>query len=173
MVTSATDMDMHDQADPTNYLRISSDVRRGRNVITHCFVNLYGCQIGDDTRVGAFVEIQKNAIIGARCKISSHTFICEGVTIEDDVFVGHGVMFINDLDPHATAEGQLQTDADWKVVPTRVCRRASIGSGAVILAGVTIGAGALVGAGAVVTKNVEPGAVVAGCPARLLRMRQS
>jgi UDP-2-acetamido-3-amino-2,3-dideoxy-glucuronate N-acetyltransferase len=155
-----------------NGLRISPDVRLGRNTIVHCFVNLYGCQIGDDSRVGAFVEIQKNAVIGARCKISSHSFICEGVTIEDEVFVGHGVMFINDLDPHATAAGQPQTGADWKVVPTRVCRGASIGSGAVILAGVTIGAGALVGAGAVVTKNVEPGKVVAGCPARFLRMRQ-
>jgi acetyltransferase-like isoleucine patch superfamily enzyme len=135
-------------------------------------VNLYGCRIGDDSRVGAFVEIQKNAFIGARCKISSHTFICEGVTIEDEVFIGHGVLFINDLDPRATAGGRPQTEADWKVVPTRVCRGASIGSGAVILAGVTIGADALVGAGAVVTKDVEPGTVVAGCPARLLRMRQ-
>jgi acetyltransferase-like isoleucine patch superfamily enzyme len=140
-------------------------------VTIHCFVNLYGCEIGDDSRVGAFVEIQKNASIGARCKISSHTFVCEGVTIEDEVFVGYGVMFINDLDPRATTEGQLQTETDWRVVATRVCRGASIGSGAVILAGVTVGAGALVGAGAVVTKNVEPGSVVAGCPARLLRMR--
>ena len=136
----------------------------------HCFVNLYGCQIGDDSRVGSFVEIQKNACVGARCKISSHTFICEGVTIEDEVFVGHGVVFINDLLPRATAAGQPQSEADWKVVPTRVCRGASVGSGAVILAGVTIGPGAMVGAGAVVTRDVATGAVVAGCPARLLRM---
>ena len=121
--------------------------------------------------MGSFVEVQKNVEIGARCKVSSHSFICEGVTIEDEVFVGHGVMFINDLDPRATAEGLPQTEADWKVVPTRVCKGASIGSGAVILAGVTIGAGALVGAGAVVTKDVRPGAVVAGCPARFLRLR--
>ncbi len=139
----------------------------------HCFVNLYGCQIGDESRVGAFVEIQKNAAIGARCKISSHTFVCEGVTIEDEVFVGHGVMFINDANPQATAQGRPQTEADWQVVPTRVCRGASIGSGAVILAGVTIGAGALVGAGAVVTKDVAPNTVVVGCPARFLRMRNT
>jgi acetyltransferase-like isoleucine patch superfamily enzyme len=138
----------------------------------YAFVNLYGCRIGDDTRIGTFVEIQKNASIGARCKISSHTFICEGVTIEDEVFVGHGVIFINDPDPHATAGGRPQTEADWKVVPTRVCRGASIGSGAVILAGVTIGARALVGAGAVVTRDVAPGAVVVGSPARFRRMRQ-
>src|SRR5262249_42012872 len=132
---------------------------------------LYGCSIGDDSRVGAFVEIQKNASIGARCKISSHTFVCEGVTIEDEVFVGHGVIFINDLDPRATAGTRPQTEADWKVIPTRVCRGASIGSGAVIMGGVTIGAGALVGAGAVVTKDVAPHTVVAGVPARLLRPR--
>jgi UDP-2-acetamido-3-amino-2,3-dideoxy-glucuronate N-acetyltransferase len=146
-------------------------VRLGRNVSIHCFVNLYGCTIGDDSRVGAFVEIQKNAVIGDRCKIQSHTFICEAVTIEDEVFVGHGVMFINDLDPRATAQGRLQTEADWAMLPTRVCRGASLGSGAVILAGVTIGAGALVGAGAVVTKDVPAGAVVVGNPARILRMR--
>jgi acetyltransferase-like isoleucine patch superfamily enzyme len=162
---------MHEKADTANFLRISPSVRLGRNVAVHCFVNLYGCRVGDDSRVGAFVEIQKNASVGARCKISSHTFICEGVTIEDEVFVGHGVMFINDLDPRATANGRAQTEADWEVVPTRVCRGASIGSGAVILAGVTIGAGALVGAGAVVTKDVAPGSVVAGCPARFMRMR--
>jgi acetyltransferase-like isoleucine patch superfamily enzyme len=136
-------------------------------------VNLYGCQIGDDSRVGAFVEIQKNATIGARCKISSHTFICEGVTIEDEVFVGHGVVFINDLDPHATIDGNPQSEADWEVLPTRVCRGASIGSGAVILASLTIGEGALVGAGAVVTRDVPPGVVVAGNPARFLRLRGS
>lgn len=131
-------------------------------------VNLYGCEIGDGTRIGAFVEIQKNASIGRLCKISSHTFICEGVTIEDEVFIGHGVMFINDRYPRATAGGALQTEADWQVVPTRVCRGASIGSGAVILCGVTIGAGALVGAGAVVTRDVAPAATVAGVPARLM-----
>jgi acetyltransferase-like isoleucine patch superfamily enzyme len=143
----------------------------GRSVAIHCFVNLYGCQIGDDSRIGSFVEIQKNARVGARCKISSHTFICEGVTIEDEVFVGHGVMFINDLDPKATANGRPQSEADWAVFPTRVCRGSSIGSGAVILAGVTIGERALVGAGAVVTKDVAAGTVVAGCPARFLRNR--
>jgi acetyltransferase-like isoleucine patch superfamily enzyme len=162
---------MHKGSDGANGLRIAPDVRLGRNVAIHCFVNLYGCAIGDDSRVGAFVEIQKNATIGARCKVSSHTFVCEGVTIEDEVFVGHGVMFINDLDPRATTGGQPQSEADWSVVPTRVCRGASIGSGAVVLAGVTIGEGALVGAGAVVTRDVPAGAVVAGCPARVLRMR--
>jgi acetyltransferase-like isoleucine patch superfamily enzyme len=122
--------------------------------------------------VGAFVEIQKGVCVGARCKISSHTFICEGVTIEDEVFVGHGVMFINDPDPRATAGGKPQTEADWKVVPTRICRGASLGSGAVILAGVTVGAGALVGAGAVVTRDVAPNSVVAGVPARFFRIRE-
>ena len=131
-------------------------------------VNLYGCRIGDDTKVGAFVEIQKGATIGQRCKISSHTFVCEGVTIEDDVFVGHGVMFINDKYPRASTDGRLQTEADWSVVPTVVRRGASIGSGAVILCGVTIGSGAMVGAGAVVTRDVADGAIVAGTPARLI-----
>jgi UDP-2-acetamido-3-amino-2,3-dideoxy-glucuronate N-acetyltransferase len=130
-------------------------------------VNLYGCTIGDDTNIGPFVEIQKNVIVGSRCKISSHTFICEGVTVEDDVFVGHGVMFINDRYPRATIGGRLQTEEDWRVVSTRVRRGASIGSGAVILCGVTIGASALVGAGAVVTRDVPDGAVVAGVPARV------
>lgn len=138
----------------------------------HCFVNLYGCRVGDDTRIGSFVEVQKNASIGARCKIQSHTFVCEGVTIEDEVFVGHGVAFINDRDPRAVARGMLQTEADWKLEPTRVCRGASIGSGALILGGITIGAGVLVGAGAVVTRDVPPGAVVVGNPARFLRMRE-
>lgn len=148
---------------------IAPDVRRGRNVVIHHpdLVNLYGCQVGDDTKIGAFVEIQKNAIIGALCKISSHTFICEGVQIEDEVFVGHGVMFINDPYPRATTGGGLQTEADWKVIPTRVRKGASIGSGAVILCGVTIGERALVGAGAVVTHDVPDDAVVAGVPARL------
>jgi acetyltransferase-like isoleucine patch superfamily enzyme len=163
---------MRERSDSANGLRIAPDVRLGANVSIHCFVNLYGCEIGDDSRVGAFVEIQKNATVGARCKISSHTFVCEGVTIEDEVFVGHGVMFINDLDPRATGDGgRPQTEADWAVVTTRVCRGASLGSGAVILGGVTIGAGALVGAGAVVTRDVPAGAVVAGNPARVLRMR--
>jgi UDP-2-acetamido-3-amino-2,3-dideoxy-glucuronate N-acetyltransferase len=132
-------------------------------------VNIYGCTIGDETKVGAFVEIQRNAVIGARCKVSSHAFICEGVTLEDEVFIGHGVTFINDRLPRATVDGRLQTDKDWSVVPTRVCRGASIGSGAAILCGITIGERALVGAGAVVTKDVAPDAVVAGVPARLLR----
>jgi UDP-2-acetamido-3-amino-2,3-dideoxy-glucuronate N-acetyltransferase len=132
-------------------------------------VNLYGCTIGDDTKVGAFVEIQRNATIGARCKVSSHAFICEGVTLEDEVFIGHGVVFINDRFPRATVDGHLQTEKDWSVVPTRVCRGASIGSGAAILCGVTIGERAVVGAGAVVTKDVAPGTVVTGVPARLLR----
>lgn len=133
-------------------------------------VNLYGCAIGDDTKIGAFVEIQKNATVGARCKISSHSFICEGVTIEDDVFIGHGVMFINDRYPRATtAAGRLQTEQDWSVVPTRVCKGASVGSGAAILCGITIGESALIGAGAVVTKDVPARATVAGVPARLLR----
>jgi UDP-2-acetamido-3-amino-2,3-dideoxy-glucuronate N-acetyltransferase len=163
---------MGSPSEAANFLRIAPDVVVGKNVAIHCFVNMYGCSVGDDSRIGAFVEVQKKSSIGARCKISSHTFICEGVTIEDEVFVGHGVMFINDLDPRATAaEGKPQTEADWKVVPTRVRRGASIGSGAVIMGGVTIGEGALVGAGAVVTKDVAPNTVVAGVPARLLRAR--
>jgi UDP-2-acetamido-3-amino-2,3-dideoxy-glucuronate N-acetyltransferase len=162
----------HPRSETGNFLRIAPDVHLGENVGIYSFVNLYGCRIGDDSRIGSFVEIQKNAVVGARCKISSHTFICEGVTIEDEVFVGHGVIFINDIDPRATAEnGKPQTEADWKVVPTRVCRGASIGSGALIMGGVTIGAGALVGAGAVVTHDVQPKTVVAGVPARLLRPR--
>ncbi len=132
-------------------------------------VNLYGCTLGDETKVGAFVEVQKNALVGKRCKISSHTFICEGVTIEDDVFIGHGVMFINDLYPRATTDGRLQTEDDWQVVLTRVKRGASIGSGAVILGGVTIGEGALVGAGAVVTHDVPDHQIVKGVPARVGR----
>jgi acetyltransferase-like isoleucine patch superfamily enzyme len=145
-------------------------VKLGAGVVIHHpdLVNLYGCSVGDDTKIGAFVEIQKNATVGSRCKISSHTFVCEGVTIEDDVFVGHGVMFINDRYPRATSGGHLQTEADWTVVATRVERGASIGSGAVVLCGVTIGAGAMIGAGAVVTRDVPADAVVAGVPARLL-----
>jgi UDP-2-acetamido-3-amino-2,3-dideoxy-glucuronate N-acetyltransferase len=148
---------------------IATNVRLGRSVVIHHpdLVNLYGCQVGDETKIGAFVEIQKNATIGKRCKISSHTFICEGVQIDDEVFVGHGVMFINDRYPRATAGGGLQTEADWNVVPTRVRTGASIGSGAVIMCGVTIGERALVGAGAVVTHDVPADAVVAGVPARL------
>jgi UDP-2-acetamido-3-amino-2,3-dideoxy-glucuronate N-acetyltransferase len=161
----------HERADPANFIRIAPDVRLAKDVVLHAFVNLYGCEIGDETQIGTFVEIQTNAQVGARCKIQSHTFICEGVTIEDEVFVGHGVMFINDHDPSATRAGRLQTATDWRPMPTRVCRGASIGSGAVILGGITIGAGALVGAGAVVTRDVEPGAVVAGVPARLVRWR--
>src|SRR5262252_6311857 len=150
------------------FLCIAPDVKLGKDVKLSTFINLYGCEIGDESKIGAFVEIQKNAAIGRRCKISSHTFICEGVTIEDDVFVGHGVMFINDRRPRATAGGQLQTQADWQVVPTRVCRGASIGSGAAILCGVTIGERAMIGAGAVVTHDVPPGATVAGVPARIM-----
>jgi acetyltransferase-like isoleucine patch superfamily enzyme len=150
--------------------RIAPNVVFGENVRVGDFVNLYGCTIGDEAKIGPFVEIQKNAHVGRRCKVSSHTFICEGVTIEDEVFIGHHVCFTNDPLPRATAaDGQLQTEKDWKVVPTRVCRGASIGSGAVILCGVTIGEKAMIGAGAVVTRDVAPGAVVAGVPARLLR----
>ena len=147
--------------------RLLRDVDFGEGVVVQAFTNLYGCTIGDETRIGPFVEIQTGVAIGARCKIQSHTFVCEGVTIEDEVFVGHGVMFVNDKRPAATtADGEVQTEADWRLLPTRIARRASIGSGAVVLGGVTVGAGALVGAGAVVTRDVEPGEVVAGVPAR-------
>jgi UDP-2-acetamido-3-amino-2,3-dideoxy-glucuronate N-acetyltransferase len=150
--------------------RITPDVKLGQHVTIYDFVNLYGCEIGDGVKIGTFVEIQKGARIGRNCKISSHSFICEGVAIEDEVFVGHHVVFINDRYPHATApDGHLQTEADWHVVPTYVKRGASIGSGAVILCGVTIGEGATVGAGSVVTHDVAPGTVVAGNPARVLR----
>ena len=150
---------------------VHPSVRLGRDVVIPRpdLVNLYGCTIGEETKIGAFVEVQKNAVVGARCKLSSHTFVCEGVTIEDEVFIGHGVLFINDPYPRASRAGRLQTEADWKVVPTRVRQGASIGSGAVILSGVTIGAGALIGAGAVVTRDVGDREVVAGVPARLLR----
>lgn len=150
---------------------IAPDVRLGKGVKLSQFVNLYGCEIGDDTKIGAFVEIQKNAKIGMRCKISSHTFVCEGVTIEDNVFVGHNVAFINDSFPRATTSGgELQTERDWRVESTLVKRGASIGSGATILANVTIGENAMVGAGSVVTKDVPANAVVAGNPARVLRV---
>jgi acetyltransferase-like isoleucine patch superfamily enzyme len=153
-----------------DFCRISPDVKLGQGAKVFAFVNLYGCTIGDNTKVGTFVEIQKNAVIGANCKISSHTFICEGVTIEDDVFIGHNVTFINDMYPRSTAEGGgLQTEADWKVVPTFIKKGASVGSSATILAGVTVGEGAIVGAGSVVTKDVPPWTIVAGNPARLLR----
>jgi UDP-2-acetamido-3-amino-2,3-dideoxy-glucuronate N-acetyltransferase len=148
---------------------VTPDVKLGKNVRMFAFVNLYGCEIGDDTRIGTFVEVQKNSKIGQRCKISSHTFVCEGVTIEDEVFVGHGVTFVNDMFPRATAEGKLQTEADWACVPTLVKRGASIGSGVTILGGVTIGERAIVGAGSVVTRDVPAGTIVAGNPARVFR----
>lgn len=149
---------------------ISDSVRLGENVVVRDFVNLYGCDIGDNTRIGAFVEIQKGATIGRNCKISSHTFICEGVTIEDEVFIGHGVTFTNDVFPRATADGgRLQEPNDWSCIPTRVLRGASIGSGVTVLCGVTIGSRAMVGAGSVVTRDIPDHAVVAGNPARLIR----
>jgi UDP-2-acetamido-3-amino-2,3-dideoxy-glucuronate N-acetyltransferase len=153
-----------------DYLSIAPDVKLGEGVKLSRFINLYGCEVGDHTKIGAFVEVQKNARIGRNCKISSHTFICEGVTIEDNVFVGHGVMFINDSYPRATMPGgELQTERDWTVEPTLVREGASIGSGATVLANVTIGKNALIGAGSVVTRDVPADAVVAGCPARLMR----
>ena len=152
------------------YCIIAPDVKLGKNVKIFSFVNLYGCEIGDRTKIGAFVEIQKNSKIGRNCKISSHSFVCEGVHIEDNVFVGHNVTFINDLYPRATnPEGGMQTEEDWEVVPTFVKQGASIGSSATVLAGVTIGENAIVGAGAVVTKNVPPFTIVTGNPARVLR----
>lgn len=156
-----------------DYQIIADDVKLGRNVRIFNFVNLYGCVIGDNTKIGSFVEIQKNARIGANCKISSHTFICEGVTIEDEVFVGHNVTFINDKYPRATTSaGQLQTEDDWNVQPTLVKKGASIGSGATILSNVLIGEEAIVGAGSVVTKNVPPRTIVAGNPAKIIRKLQ-
>jgi UDP-2-acetamido-3-amino-2,3-dideoxy-glucuronate N-acetyltransferase len=152
------------------YCRIAPDVKLRKNVKIFSFVNLYGCEIGENSKIGTFVEIQKNAVVGRNCKISSHTFICEGVSIEDDVFIGHNVTFINDLYPHSTTVGdRMQTEDDWKVVPTLVKKGASIGSSATILAGVTIGEYAMVGAGAVVTKDVPNRTIVAGNPARVLR----
>ncbi|HLW53536.1 MAG TPA: acyltransferase [Candidatus Angelobacter sp.] len=153
-----------------DFLCIAPDVKLGNNVKLSQFINLYGCQIGDDTKIGAFVEIQKNARIGTRCKISSHTFVCEGVVIEDAVFVGHGVTFINDSYPRATNPGgELQTEADWRVEPTTVKKGASIGSGSTILSNVAIGENAIVGAGSVVTRDVPANAIVAGNPAKILR----
>jgi acetyltransferase-like isoleucine patch superfamily enzyme len=150
--------------------RLLSDVELGAGVVVHPFTNLYGCRVGAETRIGPFVEIQRGASIGERCKISSHTFVCEGVEIGDEVFVGHGVIFVNDRAPRATDDaGRLLGGGDWELLSTVVDRRASLGSGALVLGGVRIGEGALVGAGAVVTRDVPPGAVVAGVPARLLR----
>ena len=153
-----------------NHVCISDDVKLGKDVKLSKFINLYGCCVGDNTKIGAFVEIQKNAFIGKNCKISSHTFICEGVTIEDNVFIGHNVTFINDSFPRATAkDGKLQTEVDWKVEPTLVKKGASIGSGSTILSDVIIGENAIIGAGSVVTKNVPPDTIVAGNPAKILR----
>ena len=159
---------------PEQSLRqIAANVRLGKNVRIYSFTNLYGCEIGDDVKIGTFVEIQKGAKIGNRCKVSSHTFICEGVTLEDDVFIGHNVVFTNDRYPQATnGNGELQTDADWMCIPTLVKRGASIGSGSVLLCGITIGENAIVGAGSVVTRDVLPGTVVAGNPARIIKSRK-
>jgi acetyltransferase-like isoleucine patch superfamily enzyme len=152
------------------FCRIAPDVKLGRNVKIYAFVNLYGCEIGDETKIGTFVEIQKGAHVGCRVKISSHSFICEGVSIEDEVFIGHGVMFINDKYPRATgSDGALQTEEDWTCIPTAVKRGASIGSNATILCGVTIGERSIIGAGSVVTRDVPPDVVVAGNPARVIR----
>lgn len=154
----------------TDFLCIAPDVKLGPGVILSKFINLYGCEVGDNTKIGAFVEIQKNVKIGKNCKISSHTFICEGVTIEDNVFVGHGVTFINDSYPRATTpNGELQIEKDWNIEPTLVRKGASIGSGATVLANITIGENALVGAGSIVTRDVPANAIVAGYPARVLR----
>jgi len=155
------------------FCAITPNVKLGKDVKLSKFINLYGCEIGDETKIGAFVEIQKNATVGRNCKISSHSFICEGVEIEDNVFIGHGVMFINDTFPRATANGQMQTEADWKVERTVIKKGASIGTGATILANVTIGENAIVGAGSVVTKDVPPNSIVAGNPAKFLRLIES
>jgi UDP-2-acetamido-3-amino-2,3-dideoxy-glucuronate N-acetyltransferase len=155
------------------YCSVAPDVKLGKGVKLSKFINLYGCEIGDDTKIGAFVEIQKNSSVGRQCKISSHAFICEGVTIEDNVFIGHGVMFINDIYPRATANGQLQTEADWKVERTLIKNGASIGTGATILANITIGENAIVGAGSVVTKDVPANCIVAGNPAKVFRKIES
>ena len=162
-------MENHNQSSHP-YVCIAPDVKLGRGVKLSKFINLYGCEVGDETKIGAFVEIQKNASVGQRCKISSHTFICEGVVIEDYVFIGHGVTFINDSYPRATTvNGALQTEADWKVERTIIKKGASIGSGATILSNITVGENAIIGAGSVVTKNVPPNSIVAGNPAKLLR----
>ncbi len=154
----------------SEFVCIAPTVRLGKDVKLSSFINLYGCEIGDETKIGAFVEVQKNARVGRRCKISSHTFICEGVEIEDNVFIGHSVTFINDSYPRATSTGGiLQTEADWKVEQTRICKGASIGSGSTILSNVTVGENAIVGAGSVVTKDVPANAIVAGNPAKILR----
>ena len=154
----------------SEFVCIAPSVKLGKDVKLSKFINLYGCEIGDETKIGAFVEIQKNASVGKRCKISSHTFICEGVEIEDNVFIGHSVTFINDSYPRSTtAGGELQTEADWKVEKTRICKGASVGSGSTILCNVTVGENAIVGAGSVVTKNVPANAIVAGNPAKVLR----
>ncbi len=160
------------EGDRENFVRISPDVVLGEGVRIFSFVNLYGCVIGDESQIGAFVEIQRGASVGRRCKISSHTFICEGVLIEDECFIGHGVMFINDRHPHAVnPDGSLQGRDDWRCEPTLIRRRASIGSGAIIMCGVTIGEGALVGAGAVVTRDVPAGGTVVGVPARAVQRK--
>lgn len=157
-----------------DFARIAPDVKLGRDVKVYAFVNLYGCEIGDETKIGTFVEIQRGARVGSRVKISSHTLICEGVSIEDEVFIGHGVMFINDRYPRAaTVDGRLQVDADWTCIPTFIRRGASIGSNATILCGVTVGEQAIVGAGSVVTHDVPAGVVVAGNPARVIRKLES
>jgi acetyltransferase-like isoleucine patch superfamily enzyme len=153
-----------------SFQRIAPDVKLGKDVRIFAFTNLYGCEIGDEVKIGTFVEIQKGAKVGNRCKISSHTFICEGVTLEDEVFIGHNVVFTNDLYPRATGDnGQLQTESDWTCIPTLVRRGASIGSGAVLLCGITIGENAMIGAGSVVTKDVPPNTIVAGNPARIIK----
>ena len=153
------------------FVCVSDDVKLGKNVRLSRFINLYGCSVGDNTKIGAFVEVQKKAKVGKNCKISSHTFICEGVTIEDNVFIGHNVTFINDKYPRATnGEGELQTDADWRVEPTLVRKGASVGSGATILGNVTIGENAIIGAGSLVTKDVPPNAIAAGNPAKIIRI---
>jgi acetyltransferase-like isoleucine patch superfamily enzyme len=163
-------LELKDSVRADQYLCVSPDVKLGKDVKLAKFINLYGCEVGDETKIGAFVEIQKGATVGRRCKISSHTFICEGVTIEDQVFIGHSVTFINDSFPRATTEtGALQTESDWSVERTLVKKGASIGSGATILSNVVIGEGAIVGAGSVVTRDVPPGVIVAGNPARVMR----
>lgn len=157
-----------------DYARIAPDVKLGKDVKIYAFVNMYGCEIGDESKIGTFVEIQKGVRIGSRVKVSSHSFLCEGVTVEDEVFIGHGVMFTNDKYPRATTDtGDLQSEADWVCIPTLVKKRASIGSNATILCGVTIGEQAMIGAGSVVTHDVPPGAVVAGNPARVIRFLES